>query len=53
VIAAKEISLFCTEKLPAYMRPVKVAQFAELPRNANGKVDRRAVKTLMEQADHS
>jgi D-alanine--poly(phosphoribitol) ligase subunit 1 len=50
-VAAEEVLVFCKEKLPAYMRPVQVVQFDELPRNANGKVDRKAAKVLLEQAD--
>jgi D-alanine--poly(phosphoribitol) ligase subunit 1 len=50
-VAAEEVLLFCRENLPAYMRPAQVVQFDELPRNANGKVDRRAAKALLEQTD--
>jgi D-alanine--poly(phosphoribitol) ligase subunit 1 len=50
-VAAEEVLVFCKEKLPAYMRPAQVVQFDELPRNANGKVDRKAAKALLEQAD--
>jgi D-alanine--poly(phosphoribitol) ligase subunit 1 len=49
-IAAEEVLALCKEKLPAYMRPAQVFQFDDLPRNANGKVDRKAAKTLLEQA---
>jgi D-alanine--poly(phosphoribitol) ligase subunit 1 len=50
-VAAEEVLAICREKLPAYMRPVQVIQVDELPRNANGKVDRKAAKALLEQAD--
>jgi D-alanine--poly(phosphoribitol) ligase subunit 1 len=50
-VAAEEVLVICREKLPAYMRPVQVIQVDELPRNANGKVDRKAAKALLEQAD--
>jgi D-alanine--poly(phosphoribitol) ligase subunit 1 len=50
-VAAEEVLLFCKEKLPAYMRPARIVQFDELPRNANGKVDRKAAKALLERAD--
>jgi hypothetical protein len=33
------------------MRPAQLVQFEELPRNSNGKVDRKAAKALLEQAD--
>jgi D-alanine--poly(phosphoribitol) ligase subunit 1 len=49
-IAADAVLAVCREKLPAYMRPAQVIQFDELPRNANGKVDRKATKMLLEQA---
>jgi D-alanine--poly(phosphoribitol) ligase subunit 1 len=48
-VAAQEVLAVCKEKLPAYMRPAQVVQFDDLPRNANGKVDRKATKALMEQ----
>jgi acyl-coenzyme A synthetase/AMP-(fatty) acid ligase len=32
------------------MRPSQVTQFDDLPRNANGKVDRKAARALLEQA---
>jgi D-alanine--poly(phosphoribitol) ligase subunit 1 len=50
-VAAEEVLLVCRQKLPAYMRPAQAVQFDELPRNANGKVDRKAAKALIEQAD--
>ena len=50
-IEAEEVLVVCKEKLPAYMRPALAVQFDELPRNANGKVDRKAAKALLEQAD--
>jgi D-alanine--poly(phosphoribitol) ligase subunit 1 len=49
-VAPEEVLMFCKQKLPTYMRPAKVVQFDELPRNANDKVDRRATKTLLERA---
>jgi acyl-coenzyme A synthetase/AMP-(fatty) acid ligase len=45
------VLVICRAKLPAYMRPVQLIQVDELPRNANGKVDRKAAKALLEQAD--
>jgi D-alanine--poly(phosphoribitol) ligase subunit 1 len=50
-VAAEEVLVVCKQKLPAYMRPAQAVQFDELPRNANGKLDRKAAKALLEQAD--
>jgi D-alanine--poly(phosphoribitol) ligase subunit 1 len=50
-VTAEEVLMVCKQKLPAYMRPAQAVQFDELPRNANGKVDRKAAKALLEQAD--
>jgi D-alanine--poly(phosphoribitol) ligase subunit 1 len=49
-VLAEEVFAFCREKLPSYMRPSQVTQFDDLPRNANGKVDRKAARALLEQA---
>ncbi|MEI9924753.1 MAG: AMP-binding protein [Bradyrhizobium sp.] len=49
-VAAEEVLAVCKGKLPAYMRPAQIVQFSELPRNANGKVDRKATKMLFERA---
>jgi D-alanine--poly(phosphoribitol) ligase subunit 1 len=49
-IATDEIQRLCREKLPAYMRPSRAVQFDDLPRNANGKVDRLATRALMTRA---
>jgi D-alanine--poly(phosphoribitol) ligase subunit 1 len=50
-VATEEVLLVCKQKLPAYMRPAQAVQFDELPRNANGKVDRKAAKALLDQVD--
>jgi D-alanine--poly(phosphoribitol) ligase subunit 1 len=39
---------FCAAKLPSYMQPMRFAQVEHLPENANGKVDRKAVRAMME-----
>lgn len=49
VIPSKEITARCREMLPAYMCPEKIVQLDELPRNANGKVDRKAARAFIEQ----
>ena len=38
-------------KLHDYALPTRVLSRAELPRNANGKVDRRAARSILEQED--
>jgi D-alanine--poly(phosphoribitol) ligase subunit 1 len=51
VVLEEEVFALCRQKLPAYMRPAHVVQFDDLPRNANGKIDRKATKALLEQTD--
>ena len=36
----------CSRLLPAYMLPSRWMRFDRLPRNANGKVDRKALKEI-------
>jgi D-alanine--poly(phosphoribitol) ligase subunit 1 len=43
----------CTERLPAYMVPSWFVWLETMPVNANGKADRRAVATLLGQANVS
>jgi D-alanine--poly(phosphoribitol) ligase subunit 1 len=50
-VCAEEVLACCRERLPAYMRPARAVQLDTLPRNANGKVDRKAAKALLQQAD--
>jgi acyl-coenzyme A synthetase/AMP-(fatty) acid ligase len=42
-VAADDVRAAC-EALPRYMRPAEALQVEGLPKNANGKVDRNAVK---------
>lgn len=48
-VGEEEVRALCRERLPAYMRPARIAQLDTLPMNANGKVDRRAVSALFAQ----
>lgn len=52
-VPREEVLALCRQKLPAYMCPARIAQFDELPRNANGKVDRKAAKALLERMGQS
>lgn len=49
VIHAREVLERCRQTLPAYMCPTKIVQLDDLPRNANGKVDRKAARAYLEQ----
>ncbi|HXT16726.1 MAG TPA: amino acid adenylation domain-containing protein [Gemmatimonadaceae bacterium] len=40
----------CAARLPGYMQPAHLIRVADLPINANGKVDRRAVRAMMESS---
>ncbi|WP_308722804.1 non-ribosomal peptide synthetase [Paenibacillus polysaccharolyticus] len=40
----KELKRFLREKLPSYMQPSKFALLEVLPTNANGKIDKKALK---------
>jgi len=46
-IPAEELHALCKKMLPVYMCPSGIFQLDDLPRNANGKVDRLAMKTLL------
>lgn len=42
-----EIKRHCAKRLPRYMIPDDILTLAELPRNRNGKIDRRELTTTM------
>ncbi|QSB13996.1 amino acid adenylation domain-containing protein [Natronosporangium hydrolyticum] len=48
-----EVRRYASEHLPAYMVPVDLRVMAELPLNAQGKVDRRALAALADEVDRS
>jgi D-alanine--poly(phosphoribitol) ligase subunit 1 len=50
-VAVDEVFALCRAKLPAYMQPSRVVQLVDLPRNANGKVDRRATAALLAELE--
>jgi acyl-CoA synthetase (AMP-forming)/AMP-acid ligase II len=43
-LTGKQIIEFCRERLASYKKPVSVDFVKEIPRNANGKVDRRLLR---------
>lgn len=45
--APAEIIAACAEQLPAYMVPRRVVVVDEIPRNSNGKLDRKALAALL------
>jgi non-ribosomal peptide synthetase component F len=45
-LASDELAAWTRGRLPAYMQPRRFVQVAELPRNANGKVDRIGSSSL-------
>jgi acyl-coenzyme A synthetase/AMP-(fatty) acid ligase len=53
-IDARAIIAECRELLPPYMLPKRIIAISALPLNANGKVDRKALRQLyLEQRDVS
>jgi len=47
-VPIERVRRICSDRLPSYMQPTKVVQLDRLPENANGKVDRKAVRAIME-----
>ena len=52
-IAVNDIAAALRDRLPAYMRPARLLQLDKLPTNANGKIDRLAVRRLAEEPEFS
>jgi amino acid adenylation domain-containing protein len=50
-VAAEEIAGFLRQRLPEYMIPASMTWVEELPRNANGKLDRAALAANPERFD--
>ena len=48
-VDAEDLARHCREKLPPYMVPGKFIQMAKLPKNANGKIDRKAIRLALAQ----
>ncbi|MBX3607586.1 MAG: acyl-CoA ligase (AMP-forming), exosortase A system-associated [Piscinibacter sp.] len=50
-VDAAELLALCRERLPAYMVPAQIElREGPLPRNANGKIDRKAISTAFRDA---
>ena len=43
-----ELHEYCRDKLPLYMVPSRFLALDEMPTNANGKADRRALKNVLD-----
>jgi D-alanine--poly(phosphoribitol) ligase subunit 1 len=50
MVPLDEVRSHCSARLPAYMRPVGLVQVHDLPQNANGKIDRKAIGRLLQGA---
>ena len=46
-----KIIAFCRLELPSYMVPQRIIEWSELPKNANGKVDRKAISTALKNEE--
>jgi D-alanine--poly(phosphoribitol) ligase subunit 1 len=49
-IPIHDLRVQCAARLPTYMQPARLVQIDVLPQNANGKVDRKVVARLLENA---
>lgn len=49
-VAADDLAAWCRARLPAYMLPRRLVPLAQLPTNANGKVDRLKAAMLAQEA---
>jgi D-alanine--poly(phosphoribitol) ligase subunit 1 len=45
-----EVRDHCADCLPPYMQPARLTQVDTLPQNANGKIDRKAIARLLQDA---
>jgi acyl-coenzyme A synthetase/AMP-(fatty) acid ligase len=45
-----EVRDHCADRLPPYMQPARLTQVDALPQNANGKIDRKAIARLLQDA---
>jgi len=48
-ISVADVHAVCKQKLPQYMQPSRIFQLDDLPRNANGKLDRLTTRSLLEK----
>jgi D-alanine--poly(phosphoribitol) ligase subunit 1 len=47
-VLPETVEAHCRKRLAGYMRPARIRKLDDLPRNANGKVDRGAVRKLFD-----
>ncbi len=45
------IMAYCRTEMPGYMVPQKIIEWKSLPKNANGKVDRKAISAQLEKKE--
>jgi acyl-CoA ligase (AMP-forming) (exosortase A-associated) len=54
VLSIQHLQAVCREKLPAYMMPARIElREGPLPRNANGKIDRKSIAAELRQSAES
>jgi len=49
----ESIMAYCRAEMPSYMVPHKVIEWPRLPKNANGKVDRKAIAAELKKAEEA
>ena len=47
------IMAYCRAEMPSYMVPHRVIEWKQLPKNANGKVDRKTITAELKKAEEA